>query len=109
MVCPLKSETEYVYDTGNAPCYYSGNSSPASTSSPPVQIQKRGVPFFSGIVTDTVTIHRYYTPELGRWLSRDPISELGGWNLYAMGGKGSNLHFATFVFPFSCKLFIFKP
>ena len=51
-------------------------------------------------------IYRYYTPELGRWLSRDPISELGGWNLYAMGGKGSNLHFATFVFPFSCKLLI---
>ena len=84
MVCPLKSETEYVYDTGNAPCYYSGNSSPASTSSPPVQIQKRGVPFFSGIVTDTVTIHRYYTPELGRWLSRDPIEEKGGKNLYVI-------------------------
>jgi RHS repeat-associated protein len=27
-------------------------------------------------------IHRYYSPELGRWLSRDPIGEKGGWNLY---------------------------
>jgi RHS repeat-associated protein len=27
---------------------------------------------------------RYYSPELGRWLSRDPIEEKGGWNLYAM-------------------------
>ena len=28
--------------------------------------------------------YRYYTPSLGRWLSRDPIAELGGWNLYGM-------------------------
>jgi RHS repeat-associated protein len=25
---------------------------------------------------------RYYSPDLGRWLSRDPIEELGGLNLY---------------------------
>ena len=28
--------------------------------------------------------YRYYSPELGRWLSRDPIGEAGGSNLYAM-------------------------
>lgn len=27
--------------------------------------------------------HRYYSPELGRFLSRDPIGEAGGMNLYA--------------------------
>lgn len=27
---------------------------------------------------------RYYSPELGRWLSRDPIEEKGGYNLYGM-------------------------
>ena len=26
--------------------------------------------------------HRFYSPELGRWLSRDPIEEKGGINLY---------------------------
>jgi RHS repeat-associated protein len=26
---------------------------------------------------------RYYSPELGRWMSRDPIKEYGGWNLYS--------------------------
>ena len=26
--------------------------------------------------------YRYYDPQLGRWLSRDPIQELGGENLY---------------------------
>lgn len=28
--------------------------------------------------------YRYYDPQLGRWLSRDPIEEEGGWNLYEM-------------------------
>jgi RHS repeat-associated protein len=27
--------------------------------------------------------YRYYNPETGRWLNRDPIGEEGGWNLYA--------------------------
>ncbi len=28
--------------------------------------------------------YRYYSPALGRWLSRDPIGEIGGINLYGM-------------------------
>ncbi|MES2737888.1 MAG: RHS repeat-associated core domain-containing protein [Verrucomicrobiota bacterium] len=28
--------------------------------------------------------YRYYAPEMGRWLSRDPIGEQGGINLYGM-------------------------
>jgi RHS repeat-associated protein len=31
--------------------------------------------------------YRHYSPELGRWLSRDPISERGGVNLYGMVGN----------------------
>ena len=31
--------------------------------------------------------YRYYSPELGRWLSKDPIGEKGGWNLYLMCGN----------------------
>lgn len=27
--------------------------------------------------------YRFYSPELGRWLNRDPIEEMGGLNLYA--------------------------
>jgi len=30
---------------------------------------------------------RYYSPELGRWLSRDPIEELGGVNVYRFVGN----------------------
>ncbi|WP_404424357.1 RHS repeat-associated core domain-containing protein [Nibricoccus sp. IMCC34717] len=29
--------------------------------------------------------HRYYNPQLGRWVSRDPIGENGGVSLYGMG------------------------
>jgi len=33
--------------------------------------------------TDLVCyLHRYYSPSRGRWLSRDPIAEDGGRNLY---------------------------
>ena len=31
--------------------------------------------------------YRYYNPELGRWISRDPIEEQGGFNLYGMIGN----------------------
>ncbi|HAS82554.1 MAG TPA: hypothetical protein DCS43_07765, partial [Verrucomicrobia bacterium] len=27
--------------------------------------------------------YRFYSPETGRWVSRDPIGERGGWNIYA--------------------------
>ena len=36
--------------------------------------------------------YRYYSPELGRWLSKDPIGERGGWNLYAMVANGISNH-----------------
>ena len=32
---------------------------------------------------------RYYSPELGRWLSRDPIEEAGGLNLYGFVGNAA--------------------
>ena len=35
--------------------------------------------------------YRYYSPELGRWISRDPIEEEGGVNLYAMVGNNSQI------------------
>jgi len=31
---------------------------------------------------------RYYNPKLGRWLTKDPIKEQGGVNLYGMVGNG---------------------
>ena len=51
------------------------------------------VPFgFSTKYTDEETGlcyygYRYYDPVTGRWPSRDPIGEEGGWNLYSMTGN----------------------
>ena len=33
--------------------------------------------------------YRYYSPDLGRWLSRNPIAKQGGWNLYGMVGNSN--------------------
>ena len=49
-----------------------------------------GNPFrFSSEVFDSETgliyyNYRYYNPNLGRWINRDPIEEQGGWNLYTI-------------------------
>ncbi|EIQ01743.1 RHS repeat-associated core domain protein, partial [Opitutaceae bacterium TAV1] len=53
----------------------------------------REIPFaFSSKYTDSENGliyygHRYHSPSLGRWLSRDPIWEQGGLNLYGMIGN----------------------
>lgn len=44
-----------------------------------------------GLVTDKALCYygyRYYEPGTGRWLSRDPIGEPGGLNLYGFGPNG---------------------
>gem|GEM_PF-4793101 len=35
--------------------------------------------------------YRYYNPKLGRWISRDPIGEKGGSNLYAYCGNAPSI------------------
>jgi RHS repeat-associated protein len=37
--------------------------------------------------------YRYYLPELGRWPSRDPVEEAGGWNLYAAHWNSPTIFF----------------
>jgi len=34
--------------------------------------------------SSVVSGYRYYSPEIGRWLSRDPIGERGGFNIVSM-------------------------
>ena len=34
--------------------------------------------------------YRYYLPEVGRWISRDPIEEKGGYNMYGFVDNNSN-------------------
>ncbi len=40
--------------------------------------------------------YRYYSPELGRWLTRDPIAEEGGINLYCMVDNDPINHIDSF-------------
>ena len=35
-----------------------------------------------GLVVQTQTVKAHYDPNIGRWISRDPIAEVGGVNLY---------------------------
>ena len=44
---------------------------------------------FKPVVSVSISNYRYYSPELGRWLNRDPIKEIGGINLYGMVGNDS--------------------
>ena len=37
--------------------------------------------------------HRFYSPRIARWLTRDPIEEEGGLNLYAFCGNNSVINF----------------
>ena len=46
--------------------------------------QKKSPRGFKPVVSVSISNYRYYSPELGRCLSRDPINEDGGYNLYAM-------------------------
>jgi hypothetical protein len=45
--------------------------------------------------------HAFYNPQQGRWLSRDPIAERGGKNLYNFVG---NVPIQTFLPPLSMNL-----
>ena len=63
------------------------DSAGAATASPPAARY-----LFTGREYDHVTglgnhRHRFYSPALGRWLSRDPIEEDGGINLYGYVGN----------------------
>ena len=40
--------------------------------------------------------YRFYNPRDGRWINRDPITEQGGWNLYAFLGNSTQDKFDTF-------------
>ena len=39
--------------------------------------------------TGATSGRRYYSPELGRWINRDPIGESGGENVYCFVGNGA--------------------
>jgi RHS repeat-associated protein len=61
-----------------------GGSTSAHSSPPPVRFSSKYTDAETGLVYYG---YRSYSPQLGRWLSRDPIEERGGTNLYGMVGN----------------------
>ena len=57
---------------------------------------------FGAILARIIYGYRYYSPEIGRWISRDPIEEDGGYNLYEFV-KNQSVNFVDsdgrFLFP----------
>ncbi|MEW6427114.1 MAG: RHS repeat-associated core domain-containing protein [Thermodesulfobacteriota bacterium] len=71
----------YAYDPFGAPLAKTGSlDQPYRFSTKPYD-EKTGLSFFG---------QRFYAPTLGRWLTRDPMGEAGGVNLYAFARNNPN-------------------
>jgi len=88
-----KNITEYLDSTGTIQAHY--EYSPFGKITKSSGIKKDDFDYrFSSEYIDTETelgyyIYRYYSAELGRCLSKAPIAERGGYNLYGMVGNNS--------------------
>ena len=86
-----KNVTELSDESGNVVAHY--EYSPFGSLTKVTGVYAGSNPFrFSSEYFDEETglvyyNYRYYNPELGRWISRDPIEEQGGFNLYGMIGN----------------------
>ncbi len=45
-----------------------------------------------GPIHNAISGYRFYNPELGRWVNRDPIEERGGLNVYGFVGNGPTVY-----------------
>ena len=83
-----KNITEYFDTNGNVVAHYEYSPFGKITQSSGTMVSDFDYRFSSEYADDETGLvyynHRYYSAEWGRWLSRDPIEEQGGWNIYAM-------------------------
>jgi RHS repeat-associated protein len=81
-----KNTTEYLNSSGVVQGHFEyspfGKITVASGNNPDVFDFRFSSEYFDQEAGLVYYNFRYYNPELGRWLSRDPIEELGGVNLY---------------------------
>ena len=66
----------YLYGPFGQKLSESGNAAPSN----PLQFSSEQFDADLGLVYYNF---RYYFPNIGKWLTKDPIGEMGGWNLYA--------------------------
>ena len=79
-----KNVTELSNENGEVIAHYEYSPFGAYAASNPFRFSSEYFDQETGLVYYN---YRYYNPELGRWISRDPIEEQGGYNLYGMIGN----------------------
>jgi RHS repeat-associated protein len=85
--------TEYIDATGTIRAHYAfdafGNTISQSGDLASTFSHRFSTKYFDGETGLYYYGYRYYSPELGRWVSRDPIEEEGGLNLFIFCGNRS--------------------
>jgi RHS repeat-associated protein len=76
----------YTYDVYGTPSTFDASGAPLSASAYGNRFLYTGREWLADLKLSDHR-HRYYQPEIGRWLSRDPIEERGGINLYQYVGN----------------------
>jgi len=83
-----KNITDYVDASGNIQGHYEYSPFGKITQSSGTMVSDFDYRFSSEVLDQETGLsyynYRYYSGELGRWLSRDPVEERGGVNLYAI-------------------------
>ncbi|MCK4982462.1 MAG: hypothetical protein KAS17_06040, partial [Victivallaceae bacterium] len=83
-----KNITEYLNSAGTIQAHYEYSPFGKITTKTGTMQNDFDYRFSSEVYDSETTLvyynFRYYSPTLGRWLSRDPIEEEGGFNLYTM-------------------------
>ena len=92
--------TDYVSETGDVVASYTydafGRTLSATGSMASVFPFRFSTKYYDAEANLYYYGYRYYSPELGRWLTRDPIEEDGGDNLYAFCGNNACASFDSF-------------
>jgi len=85
--------SEYIDDSGNTVAHYEYSPFGRLTSATGDKAADFNHRFSTKYQSNTTALYyygyRYYSAALGRWLSRDPIGERGGLNIYAFVVNGS--------------------
>ncbi len=87
------SSPGYTYDTATPSPSLPAAPAPTTTNSTTVtyvEIPAASPPLYTPTINTVLSYYglRYYNPELGRWVNRDPIRERGGLNVYGFEGIG---------------------
>ncbi len=85
--------SEYIDDTGAIAAHYEYSPFGRTTAATGAKSADFNHRFSTKFFDNETRLYyyglRYYTPELGRWVNKDPIGERGGLNVYGFVGNGA--------------------